>query len=114
MAMETTPWNPAERLTSPEAVGAYLEAVLEEGDPGVIAGALADIARAPGMEEIAREAGVSRTSLESALMMEEAAGSRALRAMAAAVRERLEDPNLDALADEREGQTVHRVRLDEL
>jgi probable addiction module antidote protein len=112
--IEPTSWDPAERLTSPEAVEAYLEAVLEEGDAGLIAAALDDIARAPGLGEIAREAGVTHASFKSALTSDEAAGLDAVRAMAEAVRERLEDRDLNALADTREGQAIHRVAPDEL
>jgi probable addiction module antidote protein len=46
VALETTLWDPAKRLSTPEAVRAYLEAALEDGDPAVIAAALDDIARA--------------------------------------------------------------------
>ena len=67
MAVETTTWDPAERLTSPEAIAAYLEAVFEEGDPGLIAAALGDIARSRGMTEIARAAGVARDTLYKSL-----------------------------------------------
>jgi probable addiction module antidote protein len=67
MAIETTLWDPAERLTSPEAIAAYLEAVFEEGDPGQIAAALGDVARARGMAQVAREAGVTRDALYKAL-----------------------------------------------
>jgi probable addiction module antidote protein len=67
MTLETTPWDPAERLTSPEAIAAYLEAVFEDGDPGLIAAALGDIARAKGMTDVARAAGVTRDALYKAL-----------------------------------------------
>ena len=50
-------------------MAAYLEACLEEanGDAAFIAKALGDIARAKGMSQVAREAGVSRESLYKAL-----------------------------------------------
>lgn len=48
-------------------MAAYLEAALEDGDPGVVAAALGDIARTKGMSEIAREAGLGRESLYKAL-----------------------------------------------
>ena len=57
MAVETKLWDPAERLTSPDAIAPYLEAVFEDGDPSLIAAALGDIARAKGMTEIAKAAG---------------------------------------------------------
>ncbi|HXE25653.1 MAG TPA: addiction module antidote protein [Roseiarcus sp.] len=67
MPLETTPWDPAEHLTTPEAQIAYLEAVLDDGDPKVIASALGAIARARGMSKVAREAGVTRPALYKAL-----------------------------------------------
>ncbi|MFM7513443.1 MAG: addiction module antidote protein [Cyanobium sp.] len=48
-------------------MAAYLEAALQDGDPQVIAAALGDIARAKGMSQIAREAGVGRESLYKSL-----------------------------------------------
>ena len=46
---------------------AYLEAALEEGDSALVAAALGDIARAKGMSQIARQAGLGRESLYKAL-----------------------------------------------
>ena len=63
----TTPWDPAEHLSSEEDMAAYLEAALEEGDANLIAAALGDIARAKGMTQVAREAGLGRESLYKAL-----------------------------------------------
>ena len=51
-------------------MAAYLEAVLEDGDPALVAAALGDIARAKGMAQIAREAGLGRESLYKALSPE--------------------------------------------
>jgi probable addiction module antidote protein len=67
MAIETKLWDPAERLTSADAIAAYLEAVFEDGDPSLIAAALGDIARAKGMTEIAKAAGVTRDTLYKSL-----------------------------------------------
>lgn len=63
----TRPWDPAEHLESEEDIAAYLEAALEEGDAALIAAAIGDIARAKGMTQIAREAGLGRESLYKAL-----------------------------------------------
>ena len=65
----TTPYDVAEHLRTPEEMAAYLEACLEEanGDAGFIAKALGDIARAKGMSQVARDAGLSRESLYKAL-----------------------------------------------
>ena len=63
----TTRWDPADSLHTDEDMAAYLEAALEEGDPTLVAAALGDIARAKGMTQIAREAGLGRESLYKAL-----------------------------------------------
>ena len=63
----TTPWDPAEHLKTEEDMAAYLEAALEEGDSNLVAAALGDIARAKGMSQVAREAGLGRESLYKAL-----------------------------------------------
>ncbi len=49
MALETEPWDPAVRLSAPEAQAAYLEAAFEDGDPDLIVAAIGDVARARGM-----------------------------------------------------------------
>ncbi|MCR9123500.1 MAG: putative addiction module antidote protein [Phyllobacteriaceae bacterium] len=67
MAVEVDRWDAADNLETPEHVAAYLEAVFEDGDPGLIAAALGDVARSRGMSEIARSAGVSRDTLYKAL-----------------------------------------------
>jgi len=65
----TTRYDVAEHLRTPEEMAAYLEACIEEanGDAAFIAKALGDIARAKGMAQVAREAGLSRESLYKAL-----------------------------------------------
>jgi probable addiction module antidote protein len=63
----TTPWDPAEHLDTEQEMAAYLEAALDDGDPTLIAAALGDIARAKGMSQIARAAGLGRESLYKAL-----------------------------------------------
>ncbi len=65
----TTRYDVAEHLRAPEEMVAYLEACLEEanGDAAFIAKALGDIARARGMSQVARDAGLSRESLYKAL-----------------------------------------------
>lgn len=66
----TTRWDPAEHFETEEDMAAYLEAALEEGDPALIAAALGDIARAKGMTQVARDAGLGRESLYKALSPE--------------------------------------------
>ena len=63
----TTTWDPAEHLATEEDMAAYLEAALEQNDAALIAAALGDIARAKGMTQVAREAGLGRESLYKAL-----------------------------------------------
>ncbi len=72
----TTRYDVAEHLRTPEEMAAYLEACLEEanGDAAFIAKALGDIARAKGMSQVAREAGLSRESLYKALSGERVPG----------------------------------------
>ena len=67
---KTRTWDAAEYLESPEDMAAYLEAAIEEDDPALFAAALGDIARAKGMSQIAREAGLGRESLYKALSAE--------------------------------------------
>jgi len=43
MDIETTGWSPTAHLDSDAAVLAYLEAAFEDGDPALIAAALADV-----------------------------------------------------------------------
>lgn len=63
----TTRWDAATQLDSDEAMTAYLEAALEDGDSAVVTAALGDIARAKGMTRVARKAGLGRESLYKAL-----------------------------------------------
>ena len=72
----TTRYDVAEHLRTPEEMAAYLEACLEEanGDAAFIAKALGDIARAKGMAQVARDAGLSRESLYKALSGERSPG----------------------------------------
>ena len=64
---KTRTWDAAEHLITDEDMAAYLEAALQEGDPALITAALGDIARAKGMSQIARDAGLGRESLYKAL-----------------------------------------------
>jgi probable addiction module antidote protein len=66
---KTTKYDVAENLRTPEEMAAYLEACFAEsrGDAAFIAKALGDIARAKGMTQVARDAGLSRESLYKAL-----------------------------------------------
>lgn len=69
---QTIPYDVAEQLRTPEEMAAYLDAWLEEApdDAVGIARALGDIARAKGMTQVARDAGLSRESLYRALSVD--------------------------------------------
>ncbi|MBV8605025.1 MAG: putative addiction module antidote protein [Pelomonas sp.] len=60
-------FDAARYLDSDAAVAEYLTAVLETGEPDLLLLALGDIARARGMAEIAKQAGLGRESLYKAL-----------------------------------------------
>lgn len=64
---KTKQFDPAEYLDDRESIAAYMSDALESEDPAFVADALGVVARARGMSEIAREAGVSRESLYRSL-----------------------------------------------
>jgi len=64
---KTTSWDPSEHLETREQMAHYLEAALDDGDSGVIAAALGDIARSKGMSAIAESTGLGRESLYKSL-----------------------------------------------
>jgi probable addiction module antidote protein len=66
---KTVAYDVAEQLRTPKEMAAYLDAWLEEApdDAAGIARALGDIARAKGMTQVAKDAGLSRESLYRAL-----------------------------------------------
>ena len=64
---KTKPFDPAEYLDDSESIAAYMSDALESEDPAFVADALGVVARARGMSEVAREAGMSRESLYRAL-----------------------------------------------
>ena len=68
--LKTYKWDPAKYLKTDKDRAAYLEVALEEGDPGVIAAVLGDIARSKGMARVAKKAGLGRESLYKALSKE--------------------------------------------
>ena len=70
MPLKTRGWDAAETLKTREDIAAYLDAVLDDGDPDLLKAALGDIARAKGMTELARTAGLGRANLYKALSPE--------------------------------------------
>jgi probable addiction module antidote protein len=71
MALKTLPFDAAEYLEDDQAIAEYLEEAMkiamEDSDPSFLAHALGTVARARGMSQIARDAGLSRESLYKAL-----------------------------------------------
>ena len=67
--IKTSKYDVTEHLRTPEEMAAYLDAWLEDAPEDVtgIARALGDIARAKGMTQVAKDAGLSRESLYRAL-----------------------------------------------
>jgi probable addiction module antidote protein len=66
-APKLTPFDAARYLDDDEAIAEYMTAVLETGDTDLLLLALADVARAKGMAQVARDAGLGRESLYKAL-----------------------------------------------
>ncbi|WP_353116390.1 addiction module antidote protein [Nitratidesulfovibrio sp.] len=60
-------FDAAEFLDSEEAIAAYLSAALEDPNPDVFLVAVADVAKARGMSQLAKDAGLGRESLYKTL-----------------------------------------------
>lgn len=73
---KVTHFDTADHLRTPEEMAAYLQECFEEanGNAAFIAKALGTIARAKGMSQVARDAGLSRESLYKALSGERSPG----------------------------------------
>jgi probable addiction module antidote protein len=67
MSLNTIPFDASEFFTDPEAQAELLNDAFETGDAKYIAHALGVIAKAKGMTQVAREAGVTREALYKAL-----------------------------------------------
>jgi probable addiction module antidote protein len=61
--IKTTKFDTLEHLKTPAEQIAYLEAALETDDPGFVAVAIGDIARANGIVEFAKATGLSRAAI---------------------------------------------------
>jgi len=65
--LKTTKWDSASYLKTGKDIAEYLDAVLEDGDPALIAHALGVVSRSKGMSAIAAKSGLGRESLYKAL-----------------------------------------------
>lgn len=63
MAEKLTPYDPAEDLSSDEAMALFMAEAFQTNDAGYIAHALGVVARAKGMAQIAGQTGLSREQL---------------------------------------------------
>ncbi len=63
-------FDAADYLKTEADCAQYLSVVLEDGDPALLAAALGDVARARGMSQVARDAGITREGLYKALSAE--------------------------------------------
>ena len=60
-------FDAARYLDNDAAIAEYMTAVLETNDPDLLLLALSDVARAKGMAQVAKDAGLGRESLYKAL-----------------------------------------------
>jgi len=67
MALKTKPFDIAEHLNTPEDIRIFLQEVANIGDESDFVHALNTAARAMGMTEVAKKAGVTRASLYKSL-----------------------------------------------
>ena len=67
MAVKLTEFDASAYLDSEEVIAEYLSAALEDPNPDVFLAAVGNVAKARGMSNIARSAGLGRESLYKAL-----------------------------------------------
>lgn len=76
--IKTRVHDTANYLRDEEDITTYLQIVMEDGDPALLAAALGNIARARGMAQLAKDTGLSRESLYKSLSGERAPNSETL------------------------------------
>ena len=62
-----SPFDAADYLDDEETISEYITAALEDSNPDVFLTAVRDVARARGMAQLAKDAGLGRESLYKAL-----------------------------------------------
>lgn len=65
--MKITRFDVTEHLDNEEVIAEYLAVALEDANPDVFLAALADVAKARGMAQLAKNSGLSRESLYKTL-----------------------------------------------
>ena len=83
--MKLIEFDAARYLNDDEAIAEYMTAVLETNDPDLLLLALSDVARAKGMAQVAKDAGLGRESLYKALAPGAKPGSGSTRPFSALV-----------------------------
>ena len=66
-SVKLLPFDAARYLDDDEAIAEYMTAVLETNEPDLLLLALSDVARAKGIAQVAKDAGLGRESLYKAL-----------------------------------------------
>ena len=61
------PFDAVDYLNDEETIAEYISAALEDSNPNVFLSAVRDVARARGMAQLAKDAGLGRESLYKAL-----------------------------------------------
>jgi probable addiction module antidote protein len=67
MTKTFAPFDPAAYLDNDEVIAGYLTAAADDPNPDVFLAALGDVAKARGIAQIAKDAGLGRESLYKAL-----------------------------------------------
>ncbi len=67
MKKKTAAFDAADYLDNDEVIAEYLNAALEDPNPDVFLVAVADVAKARGMSQLAKDTGLGRESLYKAL-----------------------------------------------
>jgi probable addiction module antidote protein len=65
--LKLIPFDAVKYLHDDAAIAEYMDAVLEANEPALLLLALGDVARAKGMAQVAKDAGLGRESLYKAL-----------------------------------------------
>ena len=76
MATHIAPFDAADYLDDEQTIAEYLTAALEDPNPDVFLTAVRDVARARGMAQLAKDAGLGRESLYKVLKLLNALGVR--------------------------------------
>lgn len=94
--IKTTPYDTADYLDSDEMIAEYLKLTIEDEDPEAFIAALGNVAKARGMEQIAKNAGMSSESLRNSLRSDSQARHEAIKKVLKALNIKLTTAAADA------------------